>query len=84
MVLVLLYIVTLQGMRLYSASRPLENNEAKTSTSCFFKSLMGRDQDINFFVNFFGVGQWPVTFFFFFFNTFLSLLSKVGAVPRDL
>jgi hypothetical protein len=79
MVLVLLYIVTLQGMRLYSASRPLKNNEAKTSTSCFFKILMGRDQDINFF----GVGQWPVNFFFFN-NFFLSILNKVGDIPRDL
>jgi hypothetical protein len=56
MVLTLLYIVTLHGMQLYSASRPLENNEAKTSILCFFKSLMGRDRDIIFFVNFFGAG----------------------------
>jgi hypothetical protein len=62
-VIALLYNVTLQGMRLYSASRPLESNEAKTSVSCFFKSSMGRDRDINFFE----AGQWHVISFFFFF-----------------
>jgi hypothetical protein len=66
MVLALLYIVTLQGMQLYSASRPLENNEAKTPISCFFKSSMRKNRDMNFFLNFFGAGQWPIFIYLFF------------------
>jgi hypothetical protein len=77
------YIVTLQGIRLYSASRPLENNEAKTS--CFFKSSMEKNR----YINFFGAGQWLVIFFntyffFFFFGRTWGVARAILGPPIDL